>query len=58
MVKFCNISKGFRDIFIAKFSKGHNFIMYMELQFLFRAHHLMMLYIFTKFHENISTLFS
>ena len=37
-----------------KFQKGHNSVkMYMELEFLFFAHRLMMVYICTKFHENI-----
>ena len=35
-------------------TKGHNSVkMYVELQFLFCAHHVMMLYICTKFRENI-----
>ena len=38
----------------AKISKGHNSIkIYVELWFLFSAHHLMVVYISTKFHENI-----
>ena len=41
-------------IFIGKISKGHNFVkMLVELRFLFSAHRLMMIYICTKFHENI-----
>ena len=41
-------------IFIRKISKGHNSIkMYVECRFLFSAHCLIMVYICTKFHENI-----
>ena len=40
-------------IFIGKISKGHNSIkMYVELWFSFSAHHLIMVYICTKFHEH------
>ena len=43
-------------IFVVKFSKGHNPVknVLVELQFLIFAHCLMVLYICTKFHENIS----
>ena len=42
-------------IFIGKISKGHNSVKHLrvELQFLFSAHRLMMVYICTKYHENI-----
>ena len=41
-------------IFIGKISKGHNSgKMYVDLWFFFSAHRLMMVYICTKFHENI-----
>ena len=56
-----NISKGFkvfeqtRFISKLKFSKGNYFIkMLVELLFLFSAHCLIVLYISTKFNENIS----
>ena len=62
-----NISKGFRAIEgllfpYSGFSNGHNSEkkmpvsvkkMPVELWFLFSAYHLIMLYIYTKFHENI-----
>ena len=41
-------------IFIEKISKGHNSVkLKMKLRFLFSAHRLMVVYIWTKFHENI-----
>ena len=41
-------------IFIAKTLKGHNSVkILMELQFFFTTHCLFMLFICTKFHENI-----
>ena len=54
-----NISKGFRvmeglDFQYSKFSKGHNSVkMYVEVWSLLSAYLLIMLYICTKFHENI-----
>ena len=39
---------------MGKILKGHNSVkMYVELWFLFSAHRLIMVYISTKFHENI-----
>ena len=40
-------------IFIAEISKGHNSIKKVELRLFFSAHHLIVVYICTKFHENI-----
>ena len=41
-------------ILIGKNSKGHNYVkMLVEFRFFFSAYHLMMIYICTKFHENI-----
>ena len=41
-------------IFIPKISKGHNSVKNVGgVKFLFSAYHLMMVYICTKFHENI-----
>ena len=56
--KYENILDGIKVIertrFHSKISKGHNSVkMYMELRFLFSVHCLMMVYISTKFHENI-----
>ena len=55
-----NISKGFRAIEglifpFSGFSKGHNSVkkMLVELRSLFSAYRLIILYICTKFHENI-----
>ena len=54
-----NMLKGFQVIERTlndncQISKGNNYTMYrQELQFLFSAHCLMMLYISMKFHENI-----
>ena len=54
-----NISKGFRAIDrllfpYSGFSKGHDSVkMLVELWSLLSAYHLIMLYICTKFHENI-----
>ena len=40
-------------IFIGKISKGHNSVKNVDGISLFSAHRLMMVYICTKFHENI-----
>ena len=40
-------------IFIRKIAKGHNSVKNVECRFLFTAHCLMMVYICTKFRENI-----
>ena len=57
---FVKISKRVLELlsghgYLRKFSKGHNSIkMLAELQFLTSTYYLTMLYICTKFHENIA----